>query len=69
MKKRSSASSLLVNIFIGFFGLTIAAVCLEIAVRIVVAPAGKKVVWVPAETHWAENIGKTPVRILVSELK
>jgi beta-alanine degradation protein BauB len=28
-----------------------------------------QVVWVPAETHWAENIGQTTVRIVVHELK
>jgi quercetin dioxygenase-like cupin family protein len=27
------------------------------------------VVWIPAETHWAENIGKTELRLLVTELK
>lgn len=31
--------------------------------------SAEQVVWVPAVTHWAENIGKTRVRILVSELK
>ena len=28
-----------------------------------------QVVWVDAETHWAENIGTTDVRLLVVELK
>lgn len=27
------------------------------------------VVWIPAETHWAENIGKTQVTLVVNELK
>lgn len=27
------------------------------------------VVWIPAETHWAENIGTTVVRLVVTELK
>lgn len=29
----------------------------------------EQVVWIPAETHWAENIGTTRVKLLVSELK
>lgn len=28
-----------------------------------------QVLWIPAETHWAENIGTSVVRVLVSELK
>lgn len=28
-----------------------------------------QVVWIPAETHWAENTGKSTVKLLVSELK
>ena len=28
-----------------------------------------QVLWIPAETHWAENTGKTKVRLLVNELK
>ena len=28
-----------------------------------------QVVWIPAEKHWAENVGKTPVHALVVELK
>jgi quercetin dioxygenase-like cupin family protein len=28
-----------------------------------------QVIWIPAETHWAENIGATVVRLLVTELK
>jgi quercetin dioxygenase-like cupin family protein len=28
-----------------------------------------QVVWIPAETHWAENTGATTVRLLVTELK
>ena len=28
-----------------------------------------QVVWIPAETHWAENTGKTEIKLLVSELK
>jgi beta-alanine degradation protein BauB len=28
-----------------------------------------QVMWIPAETHWAENIGATPVRLSVNELK
>lgn len=31
--------------------------------------ATKQVVWIPAESHWAENTGKTPVKLLVTELK
>lgn len=31
--------------------------------------AAGQVLWIPAETHWAENIGDTVVRILVVELK
>jgi quercetin dioxygenase-like cupin family protein len=27
------------------------------------------VVWIAAETHWAENIGATPVRLVVNEIK
>jgi beta-alanine degradation protein BauB len=27
------------------------------------------VMWIPAETHWAENIGTTQVRLIVTELK
>jgi quercetin dioxygenase-like cupin family protein len=27
------------------------------------------VLWIPAETHWAENTGKTELRLLVTELK
>ena len=28
-----------------------------------------QVLWIPAETHWAENIGTTKVRLIVNELK
>lgn len=28
-----------------------------------------QVVWIPAETHWAENTGKTQVKLLVTEMK
>lgn len=28
-----------------------------------------QVIWIPAETHWAENTGATKVRLLVNELK
>jgi quercetin dioxygenase-like cupin family protein len=28
-----------------------------------------QVVWIAAETHWAENTGTTTVRLLVNELK
>lgn len=28
-----------------------------------------EVLWIPAETHWAENTGSTEVRLLVTELK
>ncbi len=28
-----------------------------------------QVVWIPAETHWAENTGTTDVKLLVTELK
>jgi len=28
-----------------------------------------QVVWIPAETHWGENIGETEIRVLVTELK
>lgn len=28
-----------------------------------------QVVWIPAETHWAENTGATEVKLLVTELK
>ena len=28
-----------------------------------------QVVWIPAETHWAENLGTTQVKLLVTELK
>ncbi len=28
-----------------------------------------QVVWLPAETHWAQNTGKTEVKLLVSEMK
>jgi quercetin dioxygenase-like cupin family protein len=27
------------------------------------------ILWIPAETHWAENTGTTDVRLLVTELK
>lgn len=27
------------------------------------------VIWIPAETHWAENVGKTTVELIVNELK
>ena len=27
------------------------------------------VLWIPAETHWAENVGTTELRVLVTELK
>ncbi len=29
----------------------------------------KQVVWIPAETHWAENTGTSEVKLLVTELK
>lgn len=29
----------------------------------------EQVIWIPAETHWAENTGKSRVKLLVSELK
>ena len=29
----------------------------------------EEVVWIPAETHWAQNTGKTEVKLLVTELK
>ena len=29
----------------------------------------EQVVWIPAETHWAQNTGKTEVKLLVSEIK
>jgi len=29
----------------------------------------KQVVWIPAETHWAKNTGKTDVQLLVTEMK
>jgi beta-alanine degradation protein BauB len=28
-----------------------------------------QVLWIPAESHWAQNTGKTKVRLLVNELK
>ncbi len=28
-----------------------------------------QVVWIPAETHWAQNTGKTDVKLLVTEMK
>ncbi len=28
-----------------------------------------QVIWIPAESHWAENTGTTRVKLLVSELK
>ena len=28
-----------------------------------------QVIWIPAETHWAENTGTTRIKLLVSELK
>ena len=28
-----------------------------------------QVLWIPAETHWAKNVGTTQIRLLVSELK
>lgn len=28
-----------------------------------------QVVWLPAETHWAQNTGKTEVKLLVTEIK
>lgn len=28
-----------------------------------------QVLWIPAETHWAENMGKTTVELIVNELK
>lgn len=28
-----------------------------------------QVVWIPAETHWAQNTGKTEVKLLVTEIK
>lgn len=28
-----------------------------------------QVLWIPAEAHWAQNTGKTKVRLLVNELK
>ncbi len=28
-----------------------------------------QVIWIPAETHWAKNVGPTQIRLLVSELK
>jgi len=28
-----------------------------------------QVIWIPAESHWAQNTGKTQVRLLVTELK
>jgi quercetin dioxygenase-like cupin family protein len=28
-----------------------------------------QVLWLPAQTHWAENIGTTTVRLIVNELK
>lgn len=31
--------------------------------------AKEQVVWIPAETHWAENTGKSQIKLLVSELK
>jgi len=27
------------------------------------------VLWIPAETHWAQNTGKTTVKLLVTEIK
>lgn len=29
----------------------------------------EQVVWIPAETHWAKNTGKTNVKLLVTEMK
>lgn len=29
----------------------------------------EQVVWIPAESHWAENTGKSTVKLLVSEIK
>jgi quercetin dioxygenase-like cupin family protein len=29
----------------------------------------EQVVWIPAETHWAENTGKSEVKLLVTEMK
>jgi len=29
----------------------------------------EQIIWIPAETHWAENTGKTKIRLLVTELK
>lgn len=29
----------------------------------------EQVVWIPAESHWAQNTGTTPVKLLVTELK
>lgn len=29
----------------------------------------EQVVWIPAESHWAENVGKTRIKLLVSEMK
>lgn len=31
--------------------------------------AKEQVIWIPSETHWAENTGKTIVKLLVSEMK
>lgn len=28
-----------------------------------------QVVWIPAETHWAQNIGKTEISLIVNERK
>ena len=28
-----------------------------------------QVIWIPAETHWAENAGTTTIRLIVNELK
>ncbi len=27
------------------------------------------VIWIPAETHWAENVGTTEIKLIVNELK
>lgn len=28
-----------------------------------------QVLWIPAETHWAQNVGTTPVELIVNEMK
>jgi beta-alanine degradation protein BauB len=28
-----------------------------------------QVIWIPAETHWAKNVGSTEIKLLVNELK